>query len=162
MVSNAVGSNGDGAEDSGTPDGTQQVRNALERRWRDVDPNEIANAMLRPQLGAAGEWDPPEGVEPKRPLLYLSIGIPDGRALPREAMSQAMEKAFAHKNDAPFRYGYGDVKTREYLAENYSKHRGVKVSADWFQITKRIVTISGRSRSDNTRSDKSAGGQQLR
>jgi hypothetical protein len=68
MVSNAVGSNGDGAEDSGTPDGTQQVRNALERRWRDVDPNEIANAMLRPQLGAAGEWDPPEGVEPKRPV----------------------------------------------------------------------------------------------
>ena len=111
------------------------MRHALERRWRDADPNEIANALLRPQLGTAGEWDPPEGVEPKRPLLYLSIGIPDGRALPREAMSRAMERAFAHKNDAPFRYGYGDIKTREYLAESYSKHRGVKVTKDWFQIT---------------------------
>lgn len=116
-------------------DGKRQVRHALERRWRDADPNEIANALLRPQLGTAGEWDPPEGVEPKRPLLYLSIGIPDGHALPREAMSRAMEKAFAHANDAPFRYGYGDIRTREYLAESYSKYRGVKVTKDWFQMT---------------------------
>jgi 2-aminoadipate transaminase len=125
-VADIVDSNGDG---------TRQVRHALERRWRDADPNEIANALLRPQLGTAGEWDPPEGVEPKRPLLYLSIGIPDGQALPREAMSRAMEKAFAHKNDAPFRYGYGDIRTREYLAESYSKYRGVKVTEDWFQMT---------------------------
>ncbi len=62
---------------------TKETRHALEQRWGDLDPNEIANALLRTQLGVAGDWDPPPGVEPKRPLLYLSIGIPDGRALPR-------------------------------------------------------------------------------
>jgi 2-aminoadipate transaminase len=130
-----VDSGGIRRQDFAGNDAAPRAEHELEKRWRDFDASELANTLLRPQLDAEGEWDPPKGVVPKRPLLYLSIGIPDGEALPREALHDALEKVFAHPSDAAFRYGYGDVRTREYLAEIYSKNRGVEVTKDWFQMT---------------------------
>ncbi|MCP3984238.1 MAG: hypothetical protein GY723_07600, partial [bacterium] len=118
-MTNRIGSGGIVTPDSAEHDAAPRAQHKLQKLWRDIDTGEVANTLLRPQLANEGEWDPPEGVVPKRPLLYLSIGIPDGQALPREALHDALEKVFAHPSDAAFRYGYGDVRTREYLAESY-------------------------------------------
>ncbi|MCP5066822.1 MAG: PLP-dependent aminotransferase family protein [bacterium] len=134
-MTNRIGSGGIVTPDSAEHDAAPRAQHKLQKLWRDIDTGEVANTLLRPQLANEGEWDPPEGVVPKRPLLYLSIGIPDGQALPREALHDALEKVFAHPSDAAFRYGYGDVRTREYLAESYSRQRGVEVTKDWFQMT---------------------------
>lgn len=46
---------------------------ALAARWTGRDLSELASAPAVRLMNTPGEWDPPEGVEPKREPLYLSV-----------------------------------------------------------------------------------------
>ena len=64
----------------------------LAARWSARSPFTIANAASAPFFGTAGEWDLPRGVEPRRELLYLAVGIPDAHSLPKAALMAAANK----------------------------------------------------------------------
>jgi DNA-binding transcriptional MocR family regulator len=97
----------------------------------------VASANARLLFGTAGEWDLPEGVEPKRDLLYLAVGIPDVDALPREALAEAAVATLSRSGDLALRYGFGKGPSglREWLAARRSQEEGVGVDAEWFQLT---------------------------
>ncbi|MEE9255012.1 MAG: PLP-dependent aminotransferase family protein [Pseudomonadales bacterium] len=88
-------------------------------------------------MSTPGEWDPPEGVEPKREPLYLSVGMPDSDALPRAEINAAMQRVMASAGDASLRYGFGQgyYPLRAWLAEHYARTRQMDVTDEWFQLT---------------------------
>jgi 2-aminoadipate transaminase len=87
-------------------------------------------------LDTAGEWDPPAGVEPRRPTLFLSVGIPDSATLPRAALNEAMAKVLAENGDASLRYGFGSgyFPLRAAIAARYRRNQGLGLDETWLQI----------------------------
>ena len=110
---------------------------ALAARWTGRDLSELASAPAARLMSTPGEWDPPEGVEPKREPLYLSVGIPDSDALPRAQINAAMTRVMASSSDASLRYGFGQgyYPLRAWLAQHYTRTRQMEVTDDWFQLT---------------------------
>ena len=106
-------------------------------RWSARSPKDVANDASTPLFGTAGEWDLPQGVTPKRDLLYLAVGIPDVASLPKEAMAAAAKRTLEKPGDAALRYGFGQGPSgiREWLAERRNRVEGTSVDADWFQLT---------------------------
>ncbi len=113
------------------------LRARLQQKWASRSPKELANEAARPLFGTAGEWDLPAGVTPKRPLLYLAVGIPDAESLPKRQLAAAAARALEKPGDVALRYGFGLGPTgiREWLAARRSAIEGCTVDADWFQIT---------------------------
>ncbi len=114
-----------------------EVQQALAAHWQDRSPKEIANQLSAPLFGTAGEWDLPKGVEPKRELLYLAVGIPDAESLPKQALSDAAAAVLDKPGDLALRYGFGlgPEALRSWLAQRRSQLEGFAVDADWFQMT---------------------------
>ncbi len=114
-----------------------KLKSALSKRWSNRSPKEIANRFSAPLYGTAGEWDLPAGVEPKKDLLYLAIGIPDADSLPKEQLSAASNKVFAKPGDLALRYGFGKGPSgiRQWLADRRNTHENSNVDEEWFQIT---------------------------
>jgi 2-aminoadipate transaminase len=113
------------------------VRDQLAVRWRQPDWRNTASAPALAMLGTPGEWDPPEGVTPKKETLYLSVGIPDSGTLPRAALNEAMQKVLAENSDASLRYGFGQgyFPLRTALADSYRSLHPCDISEDWYQLT---------------------------
>jgi 2-aminoadipate transaminase len=110
---------------------------ALAARWTGRDLSELASVPAVRLMNTPGEWDPPEGVEPKREPLYLSVGIPDSDALPRAQINAAMTRVMASDGDASLRYGFGQgyYPLRAWLAAHYTRTRQMEVGDEWFQLT---------------------------
>lgn len=113
------------------------IRDKLAERWSQRSPKVIANRFSAPLYGTAGEWDLPAGVEPKRDLLYLAVGIPDADSLPREQLARASQRVYDKPGDLALRYGFGLGPTgvRQWLAEHRNQEAGVNVDEQWFQMT---------------------------
>ncbi len=113
------------------------IRERLANRWKERSPVEIANQVSAPLFGGAGEWDLPAGVEPKRELLYLAVGIPDAASLPREQLEQAANQVHQSHGDVAFRYGFGQGPNgvREWLANHRNHIEQTDTTAEWFQMT---------------------------
>ncbi|MEJ2130846.1 MAG: PLP-dependent aminotransferase family protein [Gammaproteobacteria bacterium] len=109
----------------------------LAARWTGRDLSRFASAPAARLMNTPGEWDPPEGVEPKREPLYLSVGIPDSASLPRAQINAAMSRVMASEGDASLRYGFGQgyYPLRAWLAEHYTRTRQMEVGDEWFQLT---------------------------
>ena len=109
----------------------------LQNCFAQRDVSTFASRAAFSLLHTAGEWDPPAGVQPKRPLLHFSIGIPDSATLPRSAIATAMNAVLDADDDAAFRYGLGAgyFPLRAWLAQHYAQERTYAFDADWFQIT---------------------------
>ena len=113
------------------------TRQKLTERWQNRSPKEIGNQFSAPLYGTDGEWDLPKGVVPKKELLYLAVGIPDARTLPKKQLERASQVVFAEPGDAALRYGFGlgHQGIREWLATRRNNHDQADVTADWFQMT---------------------------
>ena len=82
----------------------KELLQKLSERWSTRSPIEVANAASAPLFGTAGDWDLPQGVEPKQELLYLAVGIPDADSLPKEAFRTASERVLARPGDLAMRF----------------------------------------------------------
>jgi 2-aminoadipate transaminase len=113
------------------------ARERIAARWARADLARIATGPAAAMLRTPGDWDPPEGVEPRRPPLTLSVGIPDAATLPRDELQRAMQAVFAETDDAALRYGFGlgFPPLRQALASRYRAAHGIDVDEDWLQIT---------------------------
>jgi 2-aminoadipate transaminase len=111
-------------------------KEALRRIWQERDLKEIAGKAAKTRINTSSEWASPEGIQPRKELLFLSVGIPDTGSLPRKALNEAMEYVLRQEDDAGLRYGFGPgyYPIRKYLAETYSKRNRFEVSEDWFQL----------------------------
>jgi 2-aminoadipate transaminase len=109
----------------------------LQDRWSGLELRSIASAPAARMLDVAGEWDPPQGVVPKRPTLFLSVGIPDSATLPRQALNEAMAQVLAENGDASLRYGFGQgyFPLRAAIASGYARQHGARVDENWLQLT---------------------------
>ncbi len=116
---------------------TLDIQNQLRRRWHSRDFSELAGGATRSLLTDRGDWDPPEGIEPKRELIRLAIGIPDGATLPKPDLLDSARRTMQKPGEAAFVYGFGMgyTRLRALLAERYSRERGLQVNEDWFQLT---------------------------
>lgn len=113
------------------------VRSELAKKWQGRDLSEIANSATQKLMDLPGDWDPPQGVIPKRPLIRMAIGIPDSNSLPKQALLEATKKIIDKPGEAAFVYGFGMgyMRLRVQLAERYSRLKGLEVNEDWFQLT---------------------------
>lgn len=117
------------------------IKSGLAERWSNRSPREIANQFSTPLYGTAGEWDLPQGIEPKRDLLYLAVGIPDAGSLPKAQLSAASDRVYAKPGDLALRYGFGRGPSgiRQWLADYRNNHESTEAAAavdeEWFQIT---------------------------
>jgi len=112
------------------------ITGRFDEAWAARDMDAMMSAAARAGSGQAGEWGPPDGVEPIASVLALNIGIPDAASLPRAAMAAALDRVLARADDLALRYdmGAGHLAVREYLADKLSRERGLPVDAAWFQI----------------------------
>lgn len=115
--------------------------NALQARlhelWAGRDFSELANDATRSLMSDRGDWDPPEGIEPKRDLIRMAIGIPDSDTLPKAAFLESAKRTISKPGEAAFVYGFGPgyTRLRAQLADRYSRDHGLQVNEDWFQLT---------------------------
>ena len=114
-----------------------QIKKDLADRWATRSPKDIANRFSAPLYGSAGEWDLPQGVTPKKPLLYLAVGIPDANSLPKQALDEATRRVYAKPGDLALRYGFGQGPSgvRKWLADHRNQLEATDVTEDWFQMT---------------------------
>jgi len=115
----------------------KDVKNTLKELWQFEDLRNFASATAKIRAQTANEWAPPADIEPKRDLMYLSVGIPDSNHLPKPGLFQAMQEVLNREDDASLRYGFGQgyYPIRKYLAEKYSREKGLEVTDEWFQLT---------------------------
>ena len=115
----------------------ESVRDELAKLWQDRDLSQIANSATQKLMNLPGDWDPPEGVIPSRPLVRMAIGIPDSHTLPKQQLLEAAQETIARPGEAAFVYGFGlgYKRLRAQLAERYTQLRGLQVDEDWFQLT---------------------------
>lgn len=116
---------------------SENIKDILRRTWQKDNLRQMANAITTARLGARNLWAPPQDIQPRKELIYLSVGIPDSENLPREELNQAMQKVMGRKDDTSLRYGFGRgyFPVRKYLADKYSREKGLDVTEDWFQLT---------------------------
>ena len=115
---------------------TESTKDALMRVWQKDQLLQMANAVTRPSIGARSLWAAPVDIEPRKELIYLSIGIPDSGALPRAQLNEAMQEVMRREDDTSLRYGFGPgyFPIRKYLADKYTREKGLEVTEDWFQL----------------------------
>jgi 2-aminoadipate transaminase len=115
----------------------RETRDRLAALWAERSPAEGASRAAARLFNTPGEWDPPEDVEPKREVLYLSVGIPDSQALPLDAFRAATERVLERGDDAAYRYGFGAgyFPLRRYLAEQRMREDGSEITPDSFQLS---------------------------
>lgn len=116
---------------------SESIKDTLMRIWQKEQLLQITNAITKTRVGAGNLWAPPDDIEPRKELLYLSIGIPDSGELPRVELNQAMQEVMSKEDDTSLRYGFGRgyYPVRKYLADKYTRERGLEVTEDWFQLT---------------------------
>jgi len=109
----------------------------LARLWSGRDFADIANTATQNLMRDRGDWDPPEGIVPRRELIRLAIGIPDSDTLPKAEFLDSVTRCINKPGEAAFVYGFGMgyAKLRAQLAERYSARHGLLVNEDWFQLT---------------------------
>ncbi|MEW6188244.1 MAG: PLP-dependent aminotransferase family protein [Thermodesulfobacteriota bacterium] len=105
--------------------------------WQRDQYLQLVNPIARKRAGSLNLWAGPEQVEPRKELIYLSIGIPDSDWLPRGEWNKAMQKVMNRTDDSSLRYGFGKgyYPIRKYLAEKYTREKGVEVDEEWFLLT---------------------------
>ncbi len=113
------------------------IKAQLAGQWAGFDPNELVSDATGNLISNRGDWDPPAGIEPKRPLIHMAIGIPDAGTLPKDDFLKSTRKVITRPGEAAFIYGFGMgyAKLRAQLAERYSRNRGLQVDEEWFQLT---------------------------
>ncbi|MBU4318597.1 MAG: PLP-dependent aminotransferase family protein [Proteobacteria bacterium] len=117
-------------------DQSEPIKERLSQVWNKDQWLQSANAITRKRAGAGNLWASPDGIEPRKELLYLSVGIPDSDELPRAELNEAMKDVMHRNDDTSLRYGFGPgyYPVRKYLAETYSRERGFAVTPDWFML----------------------------
>lgn len=114
-----------------------QVQRLLHQNWHGRDLSLLVNDATRSLIRERGDWDPPEGVVPKREMIRMAIGVPDAGTLPKDDLLAAARNTISKPGEAAFVYGFGMgyTKLRAGIAERYSRERGLQVNEDWFQLT---------------------------
>ncbi|MDZ7685867.1 MAG: aminotransferase class I/II-fold pyridoxal phosphate-dependent enzyme [Gammaproteobacteria bacterium] len=110
---------------------------SLRSSWQGRDFDDLVSNATRSLMRDRGDWDPPEGIEPKRDLIRLAIGIPDSDTLPKADLLESARRTIDKPGEAAFVYGFGMgyTKLRAMIAERYSSERGLQVNENWFQLT---------------------------
>ncbi len=113
------------------------LQSTLRAQWDGRDFSALVADATRALMRDRGDWDPPEGVIPKREMIRLAIGIPDSATLPKAALLASIRRTVETPGEAAFVYGFGMgyTRLRAGLAERYSAERGLPVTEDWFQLT---------------------------
>lgn len=113
------------------------IQKKLRRKWSARPFDDLVNNAARSLLYSHGDWDPPQGIVPKRDPIRLSIGIPDSDTLPKTELAEFASRRIRRPGDDAFVYGFGMgyTRLRALLADRYSRERGLQVSEDWFQLT---------------------------
>lgn len=116
---------------------SKNPKDLLRQFWQKDQYVQYANTVTQKRLGTGNLWAPPEDIEPRKPLLYLSVGIPDSEWLPRKELDQAMHKVMSRKDDACWRYGFGKgyFPVRKYLTDLYIREKGLEATEEWFLLT---------------------------
>lgn len=114
-----------------------QLQDHLRRLWEGREFDDLASDATRSLMRDRGDWDPPEGIVPRRELIRMAIGIPDSDTLPKDAFLESARRCIMKPGEAAFVYGFGMgyTKLRAQLAERYTLGRGLAVDEDWFQLT---------------------------
>ncbi len=110
----------------------------LADRWSQFDLDELASDAVKiVTAGTPTDWGLPSDVQSVVTPITLGGGIPDPDSLPRQELTEAMARAVNVMDDTPLRYGgaFGFEPLREFLAERYTRDRGVPVTADHFLLT---------------------------
>jgi 2-aminoadipate transaminase len=125
------------SEEETAQNSINELHRELAKKWQDRDLSNIVNHTTEKLMNLPGDWDPPEGVTPKRSLITMTIGIPDSHTLPKQQLLDSVKSVIAKKGEAAFVYGFGMgyTRLRAQLAERYSRIRGMEVTADSFQLT---------------------------
>jgi len=120
-----------------SPSEFDEARDRLEALWAAIDLAKVASAPAASMMHTAGEWDPPQGVHPKRETLFLSVGIPDTSTLPRADLNAAMQSVLEENGDASLRYGFGNgyFPLRAAIAGRYRAAHAFVIDEDWLQLT---------------------------
>jgi 2-aminoadipate transaminase len=116
---------------------SRKTKNILQQIWQKDRYVQFANSVTQRRLGARNLWAPPEDIEPRKPLLYLSVGIPDSEWLPRAELDRSLRMVMNRKDDASLRYGFGKgyFPVRKYLADQYTREKGLEATEEWFLLT---------------------------
>jgi 2-aminoadipate transaminase len=114
-----------------------KTKELLGQFWQKDRYIEFANRVTQRRAGAGNLWSPPMDIQPLKPMMYLSVGIPDSEWLPRPELNRAMNAVMKRKDDAGLRYGFGRgyFPVRKYLTKKYNREKGVQSDADWFLLT---------------------------
>ena len=114
----------------------QKIKKELEQLWQPDQLRSFASKAAKIRSQTANEWAPPMDIEPKREMMYLSVGIPDSDHLPKKGLFKAMQEVLNREDDASLRYGFGQgyYPIRKYLAEKYHREAGLEVTDEWFQL----------------------------
>jgi 2-aminoadipate transaminase len=114
----------------------KDIQHDLARLWQGRDLTSIASGAALELANIRGDWDPPEGVVPKRDPIRLAIGIPDSTTIPIEPILASTRHAIEKSGESAFLYGFGMgyVGLRSQLAARYSRDRNMSVTEDWFQL----------------------------
>ncbi|MEL0093399.1 MAG: PLP-dependent aminotransferase family protein [Pseudomonadales bacterium] len=88
-------------------------------------------------LNQPGDWDPPTGIQPKKPVIPLHIGIPDPDYLPLARLTSASQQLFANNESGTWTYGFGPgfKALREAIAAHWADQFGTVRDADHYQLT---------------------------
>ncbi len=88
-------------------------------------------------LNQPGDWDPPAGIQPKKPVIPLHIGIPDPDYLPLARLDSASRHLFSSNESGTWTYGFGPgfKPLREAIAARWADQFGTEREADHFQLT---------------------------
>lgn len=115
----------------------EHIQARLRQRWADREFDDLVGAPARRLFRDAGDWDPPVGVEPKRELIRLAIGIPDSDTLPKQDLRESARRCIDEPGEAAWVYGFGMgyTRLRALLAERFSREKGLAVNEDGFQLT---------------------------
>jgi len=121
-----------------TVDITGTVIDEVNRNWAEHDLDELtSDAVKHLTAGSATDWGMATRVESSVVPITLGGGIPDPLTLPRQELLEAMGRALAVDDDAPLRYGGspGYEGLRDFIAQRYTRDRGLPVTADHFLLT---------------------------
>ena len=127
------------ASNSDAAEGTLPPASPAATRWSGRDYGALVNQRIRNlSAGSSTDWGMPGAPsEPRVPPISLGGGIPDGATQPRADLLEAMRRALATEDDAPFVYGgaQGYEPLRREIGQYFARDHAEPPTAEHFALT---------------------------